>query len=160
MIIRWGNVTRIQNIAMIYTAEWRDNMTARNSNRKVMLFVSPSQFPISFKEIVPAPENRNPTRVATNNPITRERFPTLAKTAPHDRTLSSILRNFFTSFPIVKCLKTHDSCETIFHIRIAEFFFSLNQLISRIINYQTRDSRILILKYDKDLQFPFQEIEF
>lgn len=69
---------------MIYVAEWRDNMTARNSNRKVMLFVSPSQFPISFKEIVPAPENRNPTRVATNNPITRERFPTLAKTAQHE----------------------------------------------------------------------------
>lgn len=87
---------------MIYVAEWRDNMTARNSNRKVMLFVSPSQFPISFKEIVPAPENRNPTRVATNNPITRERFPTLAKTAQHDRTLSSILPNFFTSFFIVK----------------------------------------------------------
>lgn len=64
---------------MIYVGEWRDNMTARNSNRKVMLFVSPSQFPISFKEIVPAPENRNPTRVATNNPITRERFPALAK---------------------------------------------------------------------------------
>lgn len=79
MIIRVGNVTRIQSIAMIYVGEWRDNMTARNSNRKVMLFVSPSQFPISFKEIVPAPENRNPTRVATNNPITRERFPALAK---------------------------------------------------------------------------------
>lgn len=64
---------------VIYVAEWRDNMTARNSNRKVMLFVSPSQFPISFKEIAPTSENRNATRVATNNPITRE-VSTLAKT--------------------------------------------------------------------------------
>ena len=60
---------------MIYAAEWRDNVTARNSNRKVMLFVSPSQFPISFKEIVPTCRRTATRRVWPRTIQSQERFP-------------------------------------------------------------------------------------
>lgn len=61
-----------------------------------------------------------------------------------NRTLSSILRNFFTPFPIVKCLKIHDSdtlcisC-TIFHI------------LNLIINLLIIDNCRLIVKFNKDI---------
>ena len=61
-----------------------------------------------------------------------------------NRTLSSILRNFFTPFPIVKSLKIHDSdtlcisC-TIFHI------------LNLIINLLIIDNCRLIVKFNKDI---------